>query len=419
MKRYIVILFALLPCVVFAQVNYDSKRVVYNKQRVEVAFDVTSGEQTLKNNTKMVLTPFLHNGADTLWLDSFEVFGSVKYKRERQEQALNGNKGWTLAANQIMEGEGYSFSTSTPYQSWMNGATLSVDRRVLGCGCDCFDGVEDLAKELKPYNPPAQLLAEVEPSVEHYTVVDTKKHYLAKDKYVIFPVSQTKLYLDRYNNQQTLDEIIEAIKLIEACDEQQLNNIEMMGFASPEGTLKFNTELGEGRANALRKYIQGKMPHLKDEQFYIINGVENWGGLREMVVASDIKGKDDVLEIIDNRGGEERKRALKRLNNGTTYYYLLKNFYPQLRKACYIAVHYDELADVGAAEINKANELIRQNNPAEALEILKSHETDSRAWNSLGAAMIMLERVEEAIYWFEKAIEAGSDEAKENIKYLK
>lgn len=419
MKRYIVILFALLPCVVFAQVNYDSKRVVYNKQRVEVAFDVTSGEQTLKNNTKMVLTPFLHNGADTLWLDSFEVFGSVKYKRERQEQALNGNKGWTLAANQIMEGEGYSFSTSTPYQSWMNGATLSVDRRVLGCGCDCFDGVEDLAKELKPYNPPAQLLAEVEPSVEHYTVVDTKKHYLAKDKYVIFPVSQTKLYLDRYNNQQTLDEIIEVIKLIEACDEQQLNNIEMMGFASPEGTLKFNTELGEGRANALRKYIQGKMPHLKDEQFYIINGVENWGGLREMVVASDIKGKDDVLEIIDNRGGEERKRALKRLNNGTTYYYLLKNFYPQLRKACYIAVHYDELADVGAAEINKANELIRQNNPAEALEILKSHETDSRAWNSLGAAMIMLERVEEAIYWFEKAIEAGSDEAKENIKYLK
>ena len=419
MKRYIVILFALLPCVVFAQVNYDSKRVVYNKQRVEVAFDVTSGEQTLKNNTKMVLTPFLHNGADTLWLDSFEVFGSVKYKRERQEQALNGNKGWTLAANQIMQGEGYSFSTSTPYQSWMNGATLSVDRRVLGCGCDCFDGVEDLAKELKPYNPPAQLLAEVEPSVEHYTVVDTKKHYLAKDKYVIFPVSQTKLYLDRYNNQQTLDEIIEAIKLIEACDEQQLNNIEMMGFASPEGTLKFNTELGEGRANALRKYIQGKMPHLKDEQFYIINGVENWGGLREMVVASDVKGKDDVLEIIDNRGGEERKRALKRLNNGTTYYYLLKNFYPQLRKACYIAVHYDELADVGAAEINKANELIRQNNPAEALEILKSHETDSRAWNSLGAAMIMLERVEEAIYWFEKAIEADSDEAKENIKYLK
>jgi Flp pilus assembly protein TadD len=161
------------------------------------------------------------------------------------------------------------------------------------------------------------------------------------------------------------------------------------------------------------------MPHLEDEQFYIINGVENWDGLREMVVASDLKDKDKVLEIIDTESGEARKMALKRLNNGTTYRYMLKNFYPQLRKACYIAVYYDELADVAAADINKANEMIRQNQPAEALEVLRNYEADSRAWNSLGAAMIMLERVDEAIYWFERAVEAGSEEAKENIKYLK
>ena len=421
MKRYILILLALLPCVVSAQVNYDAKRVVYNKQSVEVTFDVTSGAETIKNNSKMVLTPFLHNGADTLWLDSFELFGTVKLKRERQEQALSGKKGWTLASNQIMQGDSYLFSASAPYQSWMNGATLSVERRVLGCGCDCYDGVEELADCVKPYDPPTQLLAEVEPSVAHYQVVDTHKHYLFADKgmQVIYPVSQTKLYLDRYNNEQTLAEIIEAIKAIERCDEQQLNNIEMMGFASPEGTLKFNTELGEGRANSLREYIQSQMPHLKDEQFYIINGVENWDGLREMVAASNLKDRDAVLEIIDTQSGEARKRALKQLSYGTTYRYMLKNFYPQLRKACYIAVYYDELADVAAADINKANEMIRQNQPAEALELLKSHEADSRAWNSIGAAMIMLERVEEAIYWFEKAIEVGSAEASENIKYLK
>lgn len=421
MKRYIVTLLALLPCVAIAQVNYDSKRVVYNKQNVEVTFDVTSGEETLKNNTKMVLTPFLHNGADTLWLDSYEIFGSVKYKRERQEQALNGNKGWTLSSNQIMEGDGYSFSCSTPYQTWMNGATLSVDRRVLGCGCDCYDGVEDLADGLKPYNPPAQLLAEVESSVDHYQVVDSHKRLLfeGEDKQVIYPVSQTKLYLNRYNNEQTLNEIIAAIENLEKCDEQQLHDIEIMGFASPEGTLKFNTKLGEGRANSLREYIVTQLPQLSEEQFNIINGVENWDGLRKMVAESDLKEKDAVLEIIDNKSGEARKSALKRLNGGATYRYLLKNFYPQLRKACYIAVYYDELADVGAQEINQANELIRNNKPAEALEILKRHEADSRAWNSIGASMLLLERADEAIFWLEKAIEAGSEEAKENIKYLK
>ena len=193
----------------------------------------------------------------------------------------------------------------------------------------------------------------------------------------------------------------------------------MVGFASPEGTLKFNTELGDGRANALREYIQREMPHLKDEQFYIINGVENWDGLRRMVAESDMKDKDAVLNIIDTESGEKRKRALKQLNWGTTYYYMLKNFYPQLRMACYVAVYYDEMADVASADINQANQMIRQNQPAEALEILKKHEADSRAWNSIGAAMTLLERADEAIYWFEKAIEAGSAEAAENIKYLK
>ena len=421
MKRYIVILCALVPFVASAQVTYDAKRVVYNKQRVEVSFDVVSGEETLKNNTKMVLTPFLHNGADTLWLDSFEVFGSAKFKRERQEQSLQGNRGWTLSDNQIMQGEAMTYTASAPYASWLKGATLSVDRRVVGCGCDCFDGVEELANDLKPYNPPAQLLADVTPSAEHFEVVDAHQHILLEGKgaEVIFPISETKLYLNRYNNAKTLEQIIEAIRRIEENDAQQLSTIEIKGLASPEGGFKFNTELGEGRANALQKYIQAQMPHLTNEQFQIINGVENWEGLREMVAQSKLKDKSKVLKIIDTKRGEARKRALKMLNNGDTYRYMTKHFYPQLRMACYIALYYDEMADVAAEDINRANEMIRRGEAGEALELLMKHDKDSRAWNSIGASMLLLERVEEAIFWLEKAVEAGSEEARENLKYVK
>lgn len=421
MKRYIVILFALVPYLVSAQVDYKSKRVAYNKQNVEVTFDVTSGKKTLKNHSKMILTPFLHKNNDTLKLGSFEVYGSIKYKRERQEQALKGNKKWALASNQVMEGEGYSFTATVPYKSWMKGATLSVDRRVVGCGCDCFDRVDDLANDLKPYNPPTPQLAKVMPSVEHYKVVDSHKRYIfeAKDMQVIYPVSDTRLYLKRFNNEHVVNEILKALAIIEKCDEQQLNAIEMKGFASPEGTVKINTRLGKGRAATLRNYIQSKMPHLKNEQFYLINGVENWDGLREMVASSNMKEKQAILDIIDQKSGDARKAALKRLNNGSSYRYMLKTFYPQLRNACYIAVYFDELADVAAEAINKANEMIRNNEPEKALEILSKYESDSRAWNSIGACMMQLERVEEAISWFEKAIEAGSAEARENLKYLK
>ena len=74
---------------------------------------------------------------------------------------------------------------------------------------------------------------------------------------------------------------------------------------------------------------------------------------------------------------------------------------------------------MAAEAINKANALIRNNEAEKALEILSKYEGDSRAWNSLGACMMQLERVDEAIAWFEKAIEAGSSEARENLKYLK
>jgi tetratricopeptide (TPR) repeat protein len=77
------------------------------------------------------------------------------------------------------------------------------------------------------------------------------------------------------------------------------------------------------------------------------------------------------------------------------------------------------LADVASDQINKANEMIRSSEYEKALEILAKYESDSRAWNSIGVCMMHLEHVDQAIYWFEKAIEAGSKEAVENLKYLK
>lgn len=46
---------------------------------------------------------------------------------------------------------------------------------------------------------------------------------------------------------------------------------------------------------------------------------------------------------------------------------MLKNFYPELRNACYVAVYYDVLNDVAADAINAANTQIRAGKYAEAL----------------------------------------------------
>lgn len=92
-----------------------------------------------------------------------------------------------------------------------------------------------------------------------------------------------------------------------------------------------------------------------DADFQLINGVENWDDLRRMVAASDMECRDEVLAVLDNDAGNDRKVALQRLAGGKPYRYMLKNFYPELRNACYVAVYYDVLNDVAADAINAAN----------------------------------------------------------------
>jgi hypothetical protein len=72
------------------------------------------------------------------------------------------------------------------------------------------------------------------------------------------------------------------------------------------------------------------------------SGGEDWVGLRKLVVESDMVGKDQVLNIIDNVPADQRKDRIKALNGGRTYRSILDVLYPQLRSACYIDVWYDK-----------------------------------------------------------------------------
>lgn len=421
MRKTLYILFlCLLSVLAQAQVEVTETSVKKNKQNVEVSFAVNTDADLLKSRYKLVLTPFLYNNADTLLLPPVEIYGRTRYKRERQEQTLNGQPHWTLGAGQYLKGDACTYQAAIPYQRWMRTASLGLHRQLVGCGCDCYDGTQPLARDIAIYVPPTPAWLETEPDPRRYEVVDAKQRWdFGREALrVFFPVSKTVLLTDRYDNQATLQRIIAAIRRIQQTDSLRLNQVEITGFASPEGTLAFNTRLGEGRAHALKAYIQQEMPELQDENFYLINGVENWDGLRQMVAASDMQQRDDVLDIIDHRTGEARKTALKQLDGGRAYRHILHTFYPELRNACYIAVYFDRLDDRAATAINQANADIRAGRYAQALQTLRPHENDSRAWNSIGICHMMLEDETEAARWFHKAIEAGDRTAIDNLRQI-
>ncbi len=405
-----------------AQVQVENPSVKKDRREVEVRFDIRDMPEYARSRQKVVLRPYLHSGTDTLWLEPARLYGKNRFRRERQEHFLAGNKEWTLTGyNVFLKGGTLEYSERVPYERWMKEAGLGIAYHTEGCGCECCGG--DQGVPVGPvYVAPVPEVTPVEPSAKNFEVVEARKRWVFKEKdmKVFFPVSKTVLNPDAYNNKATLDEIMAGIRKIGDMEKLRLQGVEITGFASPEGGLSLNTRLGAGRAAALKEYIRGEMPELRDEDFVLVNGVENWDGLRALVAASSMEYKDEVLAILDDSTlGSGRKAALMNLKNGKPYRYMLKEFYPELRNACYVSVFYDVLADKVADAVNAANELIRAGKYAEALKSLEAYKNDDRVFNSIGVCYMMMEEEEIAIEWFEKAIKAGHAEAEKNLKQLK
>ena len=189
------------PLSLFAQnIDIAEESVRRNKRDVEVRFELETTPKTLKNRYKTEVTPYLYAGTDTLRLPPVEVFGKIRYKRERQEQALAGNPRWALSSRQTMEGTPYRYFAAAPYERWMRTASLGIACRTIGCGCDCYDGDRVVAERIPVYVAPVPYLSDRPAEPEKFEVVDARKrwNFDREEIKVIFPVSKTELLLTEY-----------------------------------------------------------------------------------------------------------------------------------------------------------------------------------------------------------------------------
>ena len=147
-------------------------------------------------------------------------------------------------------------------------------------------------------------------------------------------------------------------------------------------------------------YVRGGGESLMGGDLMLGSGVENWDGLRGWVAASGMEYRDEGLAILDDEDVEGgRKAALMKLEGGKPYRYMLRELYPKLRNACYIAVYYDVLGDRAADAVNAANGLIREGKYDDALALLPAWQEDARAYQSLGVCFMRLGGGEEALGW--------------------
>ncbi len=355
------------------KITTGNRLIEQRDDTVYVEFDVSIGKRVAKSGHTIVYRPYLVNG-DYRWdLPEVVVRSDRASIAEQRHEWVSGETIVFENPVVVRGGDKFRYSTSVPRQGWMNGANLEVEIIDMGCCNGDMSGSDLLAENIDLPTPVAIIEAGNEPPVEVpvVPVPETTGDLLAREMPFVlhasefesnapelmfdddregalkvhFAVSSSRLDHNRGNNAETLRQLIEAIRKLEEAPDSRIEHIVIAGFASPEGAFQFNDRLAWNRASVLKKYIVQNST-LSEETIHIYNGVEDWYGLRLMVEESDLANKKAVIDIIDNvpiadaNGRAAREIELRKLDGGRTYSYMLRNFFPELRKAAYIKVYY-------------------------------------------------------------------------------
>lgn len=305
------------------QVKIENKNYSYTKNNFLLNFDLNLDSLELPSNRRLVFTPVITNGEEEATLPKVVVNGrrqQIMYDRgvdtDYGEKATvvkrNSDEVQTVSYNQVIASE--------PWMRQSYDVNLLVDE----CGCgDKTSTVVPVGKKRKPYIH--YLYPDAEPKVEE----------LHKTAYIDFPVDKITLYPNYRRNPRELMSIIRNIDSVRNDQNTTIQSINIHGFASPESPYSHNDYLAKNRAKTLKDYVRSLMS-MDDKLFTVSSTPENWEGLRKFVAESDINHKQDILALIDDKSLDpDVKESKIRSTYPTEYKYMLKEWYPALRRSDY------------------------------------------------------------------------------------
>ncbi len=205
-----------------------------------------------------------------------------------------------------------------------------------------------------------------------------------------------------------------------------LKTVEVAAYASPDGTIDFNTELAADRKNTSTEFLLKKLREaginidLKSKYT-----PEDWDGFRELMEKSDIQDKELILRVLSMYNDPEvREREIRNLSE--TFTDVADEILPQLRRAKmttgvdFIGKTDDELKSIAKSDPSSLNpaELLYAAGLFEELDdqleiyksFMKIYPNDWRGPNNTGYVLTKQMKYEEAKPLFEQAEKLKTDE---------
>ena len=158
-------------------------------------------------------------------------------------------------------------------------------------------------------------------------VKDTFDKYIAK---LVYQYQSTNLRSSETKKSEMKD-VEDAIKATKDDERRVFEGIDMLSTASPEGAVKLNEKLANGREASSAKYLQQMLKKAKMQGDITPEQVaENWEGFKELVEQSNIQDKALVLNVL-SRISDPDQREQEIRNLSSAYKELADDILPQLR----------------------------------------------------------------------------------------
>ena len=251
-----------------------------------------------------------------------------------------------------------------------------------------------------------------------------------------FLINQAQLRKSELHN-NSVQEFVKMLKKINA-DREGLNvqNVEVLAYASPDGGVKFNDRLANNRQNVSEKYVKDQLKKTKVEANIDAHyTAQDWDGFQRLVQASNLQDKDVILRVLSMyKDPQEREEQIRNMSAG--FQELADGILPELRRSRLIinyetigrsddqikAQYAEDAAKLSADELLYAATL--EESPAKQEEIYKTtaklYDKDYRAYNNLAALAIAKGDVKTAESYLKKAQSLGNNtpEASANLGLL-
>jgi len=304
-----------------------------------INMDIDMTRLDLKTNRAQILTPVIGTDDEELELPKVMIQGTARNKAFERELELNER-----AYNEFMNNLPYAivkpkgrlnYNLSIPFEPWMTGAFLDVEEDLCGCGdyskmarARIFEGLtKDVIAE--PAYRVRPQLAYIQPEVE-----PIKHRQEIGNAYLDFPRGINEIYPNFGNNPVELAKIDKMIRTIATNTDITVQRVYMVGYASPESSVKFNTELSAARAESMRQYFMNNST-IPASLYETRTGGEDWNGLRALLEDFPLPAseKAEFFRIINTVGDmDARERAFEKVAGGRPYRIIYDELFPKLRR---------------------------------------------------------------------------------------